>query len=98
MRRLASRAAAALLVLGWIAAPALAQGCALCRRNLEQNGGEGLIRGIYWTILLLTGLPFLMAGAFLLLLRRARRRADAAAAAGGGVVPAAGLEPATRGL
>ena len=56
--------------------PLLAQGCALCRTALEQDGGAGLVQGFYMSILLLVSLPLLMAGAFVLLLRRAARAAD----------------------
>lgn len=81
--RLPARAAAAVAALLLAAGPALAQGCALCRRNLEQNGGAGLLRGIYLCIVLLVSLPILMTGAFAFLFWRAgkRRRAEEAAAA-----------------
>jgi len=53
----------------------LAQGCAMCRTALEQDGGAGLIQGFYLSIVLLVSLPILMAGTFVLLLRRAAGKA-----------------------
>lgn len=69
--RLPARLAAAAALLALSAGPALAQGCAMCRKNLEQNGGEGLLRGFYWSILLLVSLPILMTGTFAFLFWRA---------------------------
>jgi hypothetical protein len=54
-------------------ATALAQGCSLCSRNLEQGGGEGLRSGLAASVAILVTLPVLLAGAFLWLLRRAER-------------------------
>jgi hypothetical protein len=88
------------------ALPLLAQGCAMCRQALEQDGSPGLVRGFLGSILLLVGLPLLMGGWFYWRVRRgiaAREAARSGAAdgvpgAGRGVVPEAGIEPATRGL
>ena len=62
--------------------PVLAQGCALCRTALEQDGGPGLVQGFYMSILLLVSLPILMVGTFIYLVRRAGRKAGQ-----GSVVP-----------
>jgi hypothetical protein len=80
--RAGTRAAAAALAAAagaaLLAAPALAQGCAMCSRNLEQNGGEGLLRGFLGSALLLVSLPVALVGGFALLLRRARLAASVA--------------------
>ncbi len=34
--------------------------CALCRRALAMGGNEGLVRGFYWSILLIAGMPLLI--------------------------------------
>ncbi len=73
--------------------PVLAQGCAMCKTALEQDGGPGLVQGFYLSMILLVSLPLLMAGTFLYLIRRAARRAGP-----GPVVPEGGIEPPTRGL
>ncbi|MHC4923770.1 MAG: hypothetical protein ACYTG4_06790 [Planctomycetota bacterium] len=59
---------------------ALAQGCAMCKRNLEENGGAGLIEGFYWSIILLIGTPMTIVGAFAFVLVRATKRAKMKAA------------------
>jgi hypothetical protein len=71
LRAVAPAAGAAALLAA--SAPAFAQGCANCRQALEQNGEAGVVRGIFWSIVLLVTLPVLLAGSFLLLLRRAER-------------------------
>ncbi len=71
--------AVAAAVLLAASGPALAQGCAMCRKNLEQNGGAGLLQGFYWSILLLVSLPLLMTGTFAFLFWRAGRRKGAKA-------------------
>ncbi|MBI3291328.1 MAG: hypothetical protein HYZ73_00730 [Elusimicrobia bacterium] len=38
----------------------LAQGCALCRQALASGGGQGLLKGFYWSIILLTTVPLLL--------------------------------------
>ncbi len=78
-----------------LAEPAFAQGCALCRENLEQGGSQGLQDGFFYSILLLISLPLLLVGTFALLVRRAAKKA---AGPKGPMVPGAGIEPATRGL
>lgn len=34
--------------------------CPLCRQALEQGGNEGLVKGFYWSILLIAGIPLLI--------------------------------------
>lgn len=36
--------------------------CAMCRRTLEMTGGQGLIKGFGLSILLIGGMPLLIAG------------------------------------
>lgn len=40
--------------------PAYAGTCALCRQALASGGNEGLIRGFYFSILLVAGMPLLI--------------------------------------
>lgn len=51
--------------------------CALCRQALESGGQEGLVDGLFWSILLLMGTPTVLvgtiAGLILFKVRRARR-------------------------
>ncbi len=47
------------LGLGW-AANAEAGTCALCREVLASGGSDGLIEGIYWSILLIAGMPLIL--------------------------------------
>ena len=54
---------AALLV---VAAPGDAEAqCALCRRSLEEGGGDGLITGFYVSTMLIFSTPFLLIGNWL---------------------------------
>jgi hypothetical protein len=68
----AARAAAAALLSSAAAASASAQ-CALCGEVMRTGAGEGLVRGIRWSWLLLV-LPFLagMTGVFVLMFRAFR--------------------------
>ncbi|MBI3322989.1 MAG: hypothetical protein HYZ95_00820 [Candidatus Omnitrophica bacterium] len=53
--------------------PAFAGTCALCREALSSGAGEGLIRGFYFSILLIAGMPLLIFAAAAVLVWRARR-------------------------
>lgn len=48
--------------------------CAMCRQTLAMSGGAGLIKGFYWSILLIAGMPLLLSCAGVLYFRRLRRR------------------------
>lgn len=62
-----------LLAGGW--APVAQAGmCALCRQALASGGNGGLIRGFYWSILLIAGVPLALMGALGILVWRQRRR------------------------
>ena len=37
--------------------PVFAGTCALCRQALASGGNAGLVRGFYWSILLIAGVP-----------------------------------------
>lgn len=50
-----------LLLLG-VPEQAWAGTCALCRQALASGGNQGLIRGFYWSILLIAGVPLLILG------------------------------------
>lgn len=73
MARLTAAAFSAALWLG--ASPAWAM-CAMCRKSLEE-GGSGLIRGIYASIVLLASLPLAVFAAALIAYLRLRRKARA---------------------
>jgi hypothetical protein len=66
-----------LLVQGIVAvgfsSPAWAGTCALCRQALASGGNEGLIRGFYWSILLIAGMPLAILGVIAMRVWRARR-------------------------
>jgi hypothetical protein len=47
--------------------------CALCRQALASGGNEGLIRGFYWSILLIAGVPLAILGVIATLVWRAWR-------------------------
>ncbi len=47
--------------------------CALCRQALASGGNEGLIRGFYWSIFLIAGMPLAILGVIAMLVWRARR-------------------------
>lgn len=53
--------------------------CALCRQTLTMGGNEGLLRGFYWSILLIAGMPlliFLIAGLVYYRMRRNAKRLE----------------------
>lgn len=47
----------------WLSAvsPARAGMCALCREALSSGGSPGLVRGLYWSILLIASMPLFIA-------------------------------------
>lgn len=58
--------------------PVFAGTCALCRQALAAGGNPGLIRGFYWSILLIAGVPLaIMAVIGVLVWRRQRQRTPA---------------------
>ena len=59
-----------LLLLGGVSSPAWSGTCALCRKVLEEGGGAGLIKGYYWSILLITAVPLIVLGFGIYHLRR----------------------------
>jgi heme/copper-type cytochrome/quinol oxidase subunit 2 len=70
----------ALVLLVAFVLPALAAACPLCRdaaSNADQAGQNNVWRGMYWSILLMVGVPFMMVGAMIVAVRRARRRLEA---------------------
>jgi hypothetical protein len=52
---------------------AIASACPLCKEETPDNG-PGMWRGMYWSILLMVGMPFTAAGTLVFLVFRARRR------------------------
>ena len=65
-----------LLVVGAVVAvppSAVAGTCALCRQALASGGHPGLIQGLYWSILLIAGVPLLIFAVVAVLVWRARR-------------------------
>ncbi len=34
--------------------------CAMCRQNLESGGSAGLVKGIYWSIVVILGVPLVI--------------------------------------
>lgn len=75
----AVRVLAVVLLLA-VLVPALAAACPLCKEaasNTEQPGQTGMWRGMYWSILLMVGMPFTMVGAMIVAVRRAKRRQEA---------------------
>jgi hypothetical protein len=36
--------------------------CSLCREVLQQGGSQNLIKGYYWSIVILVGLPLIIIG------------------------------------
>lgn len=71
--------ALALLLLLAVLLPALASACPLCKEADDGSGstGGGMWRGMYWSILLMIGMPFSMFGLMVLMIFRARRRRQA---------------------
>jgi hypothetical protein len=71
----------AVVLLVAVLVPALAAACPLCKEaasNTEQPGQTGMWRGMYWSILLMVGMPFTMVGAMVVAVRRAKKRQEAA--------------------
>jgi heme/copper-type cytochrome/quinol oxidase subunit 2 len=66
--------ALALLLLLAALLPALASACPLCKEADDGAAGTGMWRGMYWSILLMIGMPFSMFGVMVLMIVRARRR------------------------
>ena len=70
--------ALALLLLLAALLPALASACPLCKEADDGAAaaatGGGVWRGMYWSILLMIGMPFSMFGLMTLMIVRARRR------------------------
>jgi heme/copper-type cytochrome/quinol oxidase subunit 2 len=67
--------ALALLLLLTVLLPALASACPLCKEADDgASTGGGVWRGMYWSILLMIGMPFSMLGVMVLMIVRARRR------------------------
>ena len=48
--------------------------CALCREALASGGSPGLIRGFYWSILLIGGVPLVILAVVAVMIWKARRR------------------------
>jgi len=75
----AARIAAVVLLVALLA-PALAAACPLCKdaaSNADKPGASSMWRGMYWSILLMVGMPFGMVGGMILMVVRARRRREA---------------------
>ncbi len=67
--------AVGLLVL----AAGIAQACPNCKEALSANGGGGdLVRGYFYSILFMMGMPFTILGAFSFSMYRAVKKAQAA--------------------
>jgi hypothetical protein len=72
--------AAALAIGLLLAFTAVAQACPLCAEALESqadSGGGGVVKGFFWSILLMVSMPFLLFGGFTALVVRAYRKAEA---------------------
>jgi hypothetical protein len=66
----------AVVLLVAILVPALVAACPLCKEassNADKPGQSNVWRGMYWSILLMVGMPFTMVGAMIVAVRRARR-------------------------
>ena len=71
---------AAVVLLAALLLPALAAACPLCKdaaSNADKPGATSMWRGMYWSILLMVGMPFGMVGGMILMVVRARRRREA---------------------
>lgn len=71
---------AALVLLVAVLVPALAAACPLCKEaasEADKPGSGGMWRGMYWSILLMVGMPFAMVGGMIWMVVRARRRREA---------------------
>ena len=53
--------------------PVIAWACPLCKEEVPDNG-PAMWRGMYWSILLMVGMPFLAAVTITIMVLRARRR------------------------
>ena len=53
--------------------PVIAWACPLCKEEVPDNG-PSMWRGMYWSILLMVGMPFTAALTIVVLVLRARRR------------------------
>ncbi len=76
----AVRVAAVALLLA-VLVPALAAACPLCKDAAsvaDKPGSASMWRGMYWSILLMVGMPFTMVGTMIFAVMRARRRREAA--------------------
>ena len=76
----ASVRVAVLVVLVAVLAPALIAACPNCvgaASNADKPGSSSVWRGMYWSILLMAGMPFTMVIAMMLMLARTRRRRQA---------------------
>ncbi len=47
--------------------------CAMCREALASGGSAGLVRGFYWSILLIAGMPLAIMAVVAVMVWRARR-------------------------
>jgi heme/copper-type cytochrome/quinol oxidase subunit 2 len=63
-----------------IVLPALVSACPLCKDAEPSNSvaGTDMWRGMYWSILLMIGVPFGVVGGVIVAILRARRRQEAA--------------------
>ena len=72
---------AAIILLVAVLVPALAAACPLCKdaaSDADKPGAASMWRGMYWSILLMVGMPFAMVGTMIFAVVRARRRREAA--------------------
>ena len=75
----ALRVAAVVLLLA-VLVPAIAAACPLCKEAAsvaDKPGSSSMWRGMYWSILLMVGMPFAMVGMLVVMIQRARRRREA---------------------
>lgn len=66
--------AAAVMANVWISRTAEAGLCSMCRQTLQMGGSPGLIKGFFWSVLLIGGVPLLLLAVFSLLFYSHRRR------------------------
>ncbi len=72
---------AAVVLLVAVLVPALAAACPLCKEAASDadkpgSGSGGMWRGMYWSILLMVGMPFAMVGGMIWMVVRERRRRE----------------------
>lgn len=48
------------MLVGFFGSPLWAGTCSLCRETLRQGGSANLIKGIYWSILLILTVPLVV--------------------------------------